>query len=123
MAVASVEGSDEGKGKFVRFVANSKKIQYQVWVRNSLIQKLEIKTGSILAIDPTTVAVASNYQNGALVLDADGNETRSPIVYEYTGKDGVTYKYSYARQALDMGIKILACDNSQVRKVTPINPL
>ena len=124
MTVASVEGSETSKGKFVRFVANKAKtpIAYQVWIRNSVIQSLGIQIGSVLALDPPTVAIASHYKDGALVLDAEGNETPSPIVYEYT-KDEVTYQYPNPRQNLDMRVKIVACDNSGVRVLKAFNPL
>ena len=124
MTVASVEGSETSKGKFVRFVANKAKtpIAYQVWIRNSVIQSLGIQIGSVLALDPPTVAIASHYKDGALVLDADGNETPSPVVYEYT-KDEVTYQYPNPRQNLDMRVKIVACDNSGVRVLKAFNPL
>ena len=123
--VASVEGSDEAKGKFVRFVANSKNIQFQVWLRNATIAKWNIQAKSILALDPSTIALASWYDPATktLKLDADGNEQTSPIVYEYTGTDGVTYKYPYGRGMLDMGLKVTGCDNSEVRKVIAFNPL
>ena len=117
-----MEGSEDSKGKFVRFVANSKGIQCQVWLRNSVIQKWEIKPKSKLALDPATIALASRYENGALVLDADKNEQVSPVVYEYT-KDGVTFKYPHGRQTLDMGLKVTGCDNSGVRVLKAFNPL
>ena len=124
LQVASVEGSDEAKGKFVRFVANSKNIQCQVWLRNATLAKFNIQPKSILALDPATIAVASKYDSvtKSLVLDADGNEQASPIVYEYTA-EGVTYKYPYGRLTLDLGLKVTGCDNSEVRKVTAFNPL
>ena len=124
LQVASVEGSDEAKGKFVRFVANSKNIQFQVWLRNATIAKWNIQPKSILAIDPSTIALASWYDPSTktLKLDADGNEQPSPIVYEYTS-EGVTYQYAYGRGMLDMGLKVTGCDNSEVRKVTAFNPL
>ena len=119
-----MEGSETSKGKFVRFVANKAKtpIAYQVWIRNSVIQSLGIQIGSVLALDPATVAIASNYKDGALVLDAEGNETPSPVVYEYT-KDEVTYQYPNPRQNLDMRVKIVACDNSGVKVLKAFNPL
>ena len=122
--VASVEGADEAKGKFVRFVANSKNIQFQVWLRNATIAKWNIQPKSILAIDPSTIAIASWYDPSTktLKLDADGNEQPSPIVYEYTS-EGVTYQYAYGRGMLDMGLKVTGCDNSEVRKVVAFNPL
>ena len=125
MTVASVEGSETSKGKFVRFVANKAKtpIAYQVWIRNSVIQSLGIQIGSVLALDPATVAIASNYKNGALVLDADGNETPSPVVYEYTNNEGVTFKYPNPRQNLDMRLKVVGCDNSGVKVLKAFNPL
>ena len=125
MTVASVEGSETSKGKFVRFVANKAKtpIAYQVWIRNSVIQSLGIQIGSVLALDPATVAIASNYKNGALVLDADGNETPSPVVYEYTNSEGVTFQYPNARQTLDMRLKVVGCDNSGVKVLKAFNPL
>ena len=124
MTVASVEGSETSKGKFVRFVANKAKtpIAYQVWIRNSVIQSLGIQIGSVLHLDPPTVAIASHYKDGALVLDADGNETPSPVVYEYT-KDEVAYQYPNPRQNLDMRVKIVACDNSGVKVLKAFNPL
>ena len=122
--VASVEGSDEAKGKFVRFVANSKGIQCQVWLRNATLAKFNIQPKSILALDPATIAIASKYDSAtkSLVLDADGNEQASPVVYEYIS-EGVTYKYPYGRLTLDMGLKVTGCDNSEVRKVVAFNPL
>jgi len=122
--VASVEGSDEAKGKFVRFVANSKNIQFQVWLRNATITKWNIQPKSILAIDPSTIAIASWYDPSTktLKLDADGNEQPSPIVYSYTA-EGVEYQYPYGRGMLDMGLKVTGCDNSEVRKVVAFNPL
>ena len=125
LTVQSVEGSDEAKGKFVRFVANSKKIQCQVWLRNATIQKWEIQPKSKVTLDPATVAIASWYDPATktLKLDAEGNEQPAPVIYEYTGNDGVTYKYPYGRLTLDMGLKVTACDNSEVRKVVAFNPL
>ena len=122
--MASVEGSPEAKGKFVRFVANSKNIQCQVWLRNATLVKWNIQPKSILALDPATIAVASKYDSvtKSLVLDADGNEQASPIVYEYTA-EGVTYQYTHGRLTLDMGLKVTGCDNSEVRKVVAFNPL
>jgi hypothetical protein len=124
LQVVSVEGSDEAKGKFVRFVANSKNIQCQVWLRNATLAKFSIAPKSILEIDPSTIAIASWYDPSTktLKLDADGNEQASPVVYEYT-TEGVTYKYPYGRLTLDMGLKVTACDNSEVRKVVAFNPL
>ena len=119
-----MEGSDEAKGKFVRFVANSKGIQCQVWLRNATIQKWEIKPKSKLTLDPATVAIASWYDPSTktLKLDAEGNEQPAPIVYEYT-TEGVTYQYTHGRLTLDLGLKVTGCDNSEVRKVTAFNPL
>ena len=120
-----MEGSETSKGKFVRFVANKAKtpIAYQVWIRNSVIQSLGIQIGSVLALDPPTVAIASHYKDGALVLDADGNETPSPVVYEYTNNEGVTFKYPNPRQNLDMRLKVVGCDNSGVKVLKAFNPL
>ena len=119
-----MEGSENSKGKFVRFVANSKNIQCQVWLRNATLAKFNIQPKSILALDPATIAVASKYDSTtkSLVLDADGNEQPSTVVYSYTA-DGVEYKYPYGRLTLDLGLKVTACDNSEVRKVTAFNPL
>ena len=119
-----MEGSPEAKGKFVRFVKTSQDFQCQVWLRNSVIQKWNIQPRSILALDPATIAVASKYDSvtKSLVLDADGNEQPSPIVYEYTA-EGVTYQYTHGRLTLDMGLKVTGCDNSEVRKVVAFNPL
>lgn len=119
-----MEGSDEAKGKFVRFVANSKGIQCQVWLRNATLAKWNIQPKSILALDPATIAIASWYDPSTktLKLDADGNEQASPVVYEYT-TEGVTYQYPYGRLTLDMGLKVTGCDNSEVRKVVAFNPL
>ena len=108
----------------MRFVANSKGIQCQVWLRNATLAKFNIQPRSILALDPATIAVASKYDSAtkSLVLDADGNEQASPIVYEYT-TEGVTYQYTHGRLTLDMGLKVTGCDNSEVRKVVAFNPL
>ena len=98
-------------------------IAYQVWIRNSVIQSLNIQIGSVLFLDPETVAIASHYKNGALVLDAEGNETPSPVVYEYTNSEGVTFQYPNARQTLDMRLKVVGCDNSGVKVLKAFNPL
>ena len=125
LTVQSVEGSETSKGKFVRFVANSQGVQWQVWLRNATIQKWNIQARSALTLDPATVAIASWYDPAtkSLKLDAEGNEQQAPIVYEYTGTDGVTYKYPFGRGMLDMSLTVTGCDNSGVKVLKAFNPL
>ena len=80
---------------------------------------------SILEIDPSTIALASWYDPSTktLKLDADGNEQPAPIIYEYTGTDGVTYKYPFGRGMLDMSLTVTGCDNSGVKVLKAFNPL
>jgi len=79
---------------------------------------------SILEIDPSTIALASWYDPSTktLILDADGNEQTSPIIYEFT-RDGVTYKYPFGRGMLDMSLTVTGCDNSGVKVLKAFNPL
>lgn len=109
MTVASI---DEGakNGAFVRFVANSKGIQWQVYMTNAKIASFNINEGSELTMKASSIKHAYAYDSATRsnVVDAEGKPVLAPIVYGYTNSAGETVKYKYGKGTLDIGVKVVS---------------
>lgn len=127
--VAAIQGNNESKGKFVQFVANKDNVQYQIWMNNQKLAKFDIKPGSVIKFEASSVALANAYDNVAKadMLDENGETYPAPLVDGYyDAETGEFITYQYKRGMLDISAKVVAVDNSKARPSVPkksFNPL
>ena len=109
MTVASIDEGASG-GAYVRFVANSKGIQWQVYMTHAKIASFNINEGSELTMKASSIrqAYAYNKDTKSNALDANGKPFLAPIVYGYTNSAGEEVKYKYGKGTLDIGLKVVS---------------
>ena len=108
LTVASVDNGAKN-GKFVRFVANQRNIQWQVYMTDAKVMAHKINEGSKLTVLASSIKIADAYDtvNKRPMLDKDGNTFPSPVVYGWVNAEGETVEYAYGKGTLDIGIKIV----------------
>ena len=108
LTVASVDDGARN-GKFVRFVANKRNIQWQVYMTDAKITAHKINEGSKLTVLSSSIKVADAYDtvNKRPMLDAEGKTMPAPVVYGWVNAEGETVEYTYGKGTLDIGIKIV----------------
>jgi len=108
LTVASVDNGAKN-GKFVRFVANKRNIQWQVYMTDIKVMTHKINEGSKLTVLASSIKIADAYDtvNKRPMLDKDGNTFPSPVVYGWVNAEGETVEYAYGKGTLDIGIKIV----------------
>ena len=109
MTVASIDEGAKG-GAFVRFVANSKGIQWQVYMTHAKIASFNINEGSELTMKASSIKQAFAYDSTtrSTVVDSEGKPVLAPIVYGYVNSAGEEVKYKYGKGTLDIGIKVVS---------------
>jgi hypothetical protein len=109
MTVASIDEGAKG-GAFVRFVANSKGIQWQVYMTHAKIASFNINEGSELTMKASSIKQAFAYDSTtrSTVVDAEGKPVLAPIVYGYTNASGEEVRYKYGKGTLDIGVKVVS---------------
>ena len=108
LTVASVDNGAKN-GKFVRFVANKRNIQWQVYMTDAKVMAHKINEGSKLTVLASSIKVADAYDtiNKCPVLDENGMTVPAPVVYGWVNAEGETVEYAYGKGTLDIGIKIV----------------
>jgi hypothetical protein len=108
LTVASVDPGAKN-GKFVRFVANKRNIQWQVYMTDAKVMAHKINEGSKLTVLASSIKVADAYDtvNKCAKLDENGMTMPAPVVYGWVNAEGETVEYAYGKGTLDIGIKIV----------------
>jgi len=108
LTVASVDNGAKN-GKFVRFVANQRNIQWQVYMTDAKVMAHKINEGSKLTVVASSIKIADAYDtvNKRPMLDENGRTFPSPVVYGWVNAEGETVEYAYGKGTLDIGIKIV----------------
>ena len=108
LTVAAVDNGAKN-GKFVRFVANKRNIQWQVYMTDAKVMAHKINEGSKLTVLASSIKIADAYDsvNQCPKLDENGNTFPAPVVYGWVNAEKEMVEYEYGKGTLDIGIKIV----------------
>ena len=108
LTVASVDNGAKN-GKFVRFVANQRNIQWQVYMTDAKVMAHKINEGSRLTVVASSIKIANAYDtvNKRDMLDDKGMTYPASVVYGWVNAEGELVEYAYGKGTLDIGIKIV----------------